>query len=251
MGQHNRLRPPRAALFAAAASFAFAPGAFAGNADYCVTCKNPDEVYRCRVTGVKASDALKLYCVIRTAKEGKHTSCSAAAATNDCVGLVKVYDYDGPPLPDGLTSDPRVKELKQRMEQEQRAFKEPKGEAPKSLFELGGRAMSASRKGLRNAGEAVGFTSETEAPPAVAPAPVPSSAPPPQQVEPAPAEPLPAHAPAAASVVPTPSEGVSASQRMKQAAQGASSAVGGFARKSYRCVRSFFRECREESGALE
>jgi hypothetical protein len=40
---------------------------------------------------------------------------------------------------------------------------------------------------------------------------------------------------------------------MKQAAQSAGSAVGGFARKSYRCVWSLFRNCSEETenGALE
>src|SRR5680860_566914 len=90
-------------------------------ADYCVTCKNPDETYRCRVTGTgaKANDALKLYCVIRTAKEGNHASCSAQKATAACVGLVKVYTYDGPSLPEGLTSDPRARRrrLAQRLAQ--------------------------------------------------------------------------------------------------------------------------------------
>jgi hypothetical protein len=39
---------------------------------------------------------------------------------------------------------------------------------------------------------------------------------------------------------------------MKQAAQTAGSAVGGFARKSYRCMLSFFRHCsEEESGGPE
>jgi len=248
MGQRIHPRPFLFAVLATAALVFLAPSARAASADYCVTCKNPDETYRCRVTGVssKASDAFKLYCVIRTAKEGKHASCSAEKATTACVGLVKVYSYDGPALPEGLTSDPRVRELNQKIERDKRAFQEPKGNEPKSLFELGGRAVSASRKGLRNAGSAIGVTSSDDkaAPPAAQPVqPVPRAAP----TAALPADP----APAPRTVEPT--ESAETTSRVKQAAQGASSAVGGFARKSYRCMLSFFRNCSgdEEDGALE
>ena len=73
------------------AALAFPSQASAASTDYCVTCENPSETYRCRVTGdgAKPSDALKLYCVIRTAKEGNHSSCKAQKATSACVGLVK------------------------------------------------------------------------------------------------------------------------------------------------------------------
>jgi len=179
-------------------------------ADYCVHCKGPDETYRCRVTGdgAKPSDALKLYCVIRTAKEGNHASCSAEKATSDCVGLVKAYTYDGPALPSGLTSDPRVKELTRKVERNRQTFEEPKGEEPKSLFELGGRAVDASRKGLRNAGSAIGIGgSETEVAPPAAPAP-----------------------PAREAAAPPPAPPEAADTR-------------GFARKSYDCMLSLFRNC--------
>jgi hypothetical protein len=179
-------------------------------ADYCVHCKGPDETYRCRVTGdgAKPSDALKLYCVIRTAKEGNHASCSAEKATSDCVGLVKAYTYDGPALPSGLTSDPRVKDLTRKVERNRQTFEEPKGEEPKSLFELGGRAVDASRKGLRNAGSAIGIGgSDTEVAPPTAPAP------PAQE---------------AAAPAPTPTEAAD---------------TRGFARKSYDCMLSLFRDC--------
>jgi hypothetical protein len=238
---------PRALLFAVLAATApvlIAPSAQGANADYCVTCKNPDETYRCRVTGVKPNDALKLYCVIRTAKEGNHASCSAEKATTGCVGLVKIYTYDGPALPEGLTSDPRVRELNQKIERDQRAFEEPKGDEPKSLFELGGRAVSASRRGLRNAGTAIGVTSSESGTSPVA-EPLPRAAP---------TASLPADAaPVRAAETTAPTENGETSSRVRQAAQGASSAVGGFARKSYRCMRSFFRDCSgdEEDGALE
>src|SRR5680860_885350 len=182
-------------------------------ADYCVTCKGPDETYRCRVTGTgaKANDALKLYCVIRTAKEGNHASCSAQKATAACVGLVKVYTYDGPSLPEALTSDPRVRELKSKVERNQQTFEEPNGAEPKSLFELGGRAVDASRKGLRDAGSAIGIGSTgSETAPQAAPQTAP--VPPARQ---------------AAAPAPTPAEPARKS----------------FARRSYDCMLSLFRDC--------
>jgi hypothetical protein len=225
------------ALFAAAALTWAAPSARAASVDYCVTCKNPDEVYRCRVTGVgsKPSDALKLYCVIRLAKEGKHASCAAEAATTSCVGLVKVYNYNGPTLPENITSDPRVRDLQQKVERNQREFKQPEGNAPKSLVELGGRAVSASKRGLRNAGEAIGLTSfESHAP-----RPAAQSLPPATSTSALPAKPAPQ------TPQPQPTKSVGTVTRMKQAAQSAGAAVGGFARKSYNCMLSLFRHCSE------
>ena len=96
--------------FAAGFIACAAPSAFAEEASYCVTCKNPDQTYVCRVTGEEAtpSDALKLYCVIRTAKEGNHASCSAERNAAGCRGIEKVYSYDGPSIPADVASDPRV-----------------------------------------------------------------------------------------------------------------------------------------------
>src|SRR5262245_52652235 len=79
--------------FAAAAAWLLAGAAatpLLADATYCVTCKNPDQTYRCRVSagGAKPNDALKLYCVIRTAKEGNHASCSAVSGAN-CNGNEK------------------------------------------------------------------------------------------------------------------------------------------------------------------
>jgi len=146
--------------------------------------------------------------VIRTAKEGNHASCSAQKATAECVGLVKVYTYDGPSLPEELTSDPRLRELNRKVERNQQTFEEPKGAEPKSLFELGGRAVDASRKGLRNAGSAIGIGSTGS--------------------EPAPqAAPAPPAARQAAAPPPTPAQPTRKS----------------FARRSYDCVFSFFRDC--------
>lgn len=231
-----------------------APPALAADPLYCVTCKNPDQTYRCRITGdaPKVADALKLYCIIRTAQDGKHSSCSAERTTAGCGGVDKVYAFDGAALSSQIASDPRVRGAIEQVQRQQNAFAKPKTAAPSTMFELGGRAVSASRQGWQNARERIGGSSSS-APVATAPALAPKAAtpppsPPPQAALPSStpeSAPLPPSAPAeaastTASVTPAPP---SEESRMKRA----SSAVGGFARKSYRCVRSFFRSCSDEA----
>ncbi len=198
--------------------------AAADDASYCVTCTGPDQTYRCRVTGEssKPNDALKLYCVIRTAKEGHHASCSAENATAACAGVEKVYSYDGPTIPEEIARDPRVKSLMSRVEHDQQAFAKPKGEAPQTMVELTGRAFNASRQGLRNARAALGGSSD-------APQPLPPS---PQTTGST------ASSAAAAAGADSPS-------RMQRA----SAAMGSLARKSYRCLRSLFRNCSGDTAA--
>jgi hypothetical protein len=139
------------------------PSASAGEASFCVHCTGPDQTYVCKVAagGGKPSDALKLFCVIRTAKEGHHASCSAERNSPACNGVEKVYSYDGP-MPEDLAADPRVKKLTDKIEGEQKAFDKPAGNAktPKTLVELGGRAVNASRQGWRNARGALGGSSQ-------------------------------------------------------------------------------------------
>jgi hypothetical protein len=218
------------AVLAAGLIVGFVPFAMADEASYCVTCTGPDQTYVCKVVGEdsRPSDALKLYCVIRTAKEGHHASCSAERSSPGCKGVEKVYSYDGPLIPPDVASDARVKHFMDKVAHDQKTFAKPKGEAPKTLAELTGRAVNASRQGWRSARAAIGG-SEDQAPAA-------SSAPSAPQ-------PLPASSEAtgsAESAAPP-----SRTERAKHAAQNASSAVGGFARKSYRCLRSFFRACSE------
>jgi hypothetical protein len=149
-------------VIAASLSLCALKMAVAEQATYCVTCKNPDQTYVCRVDagGARASDALKLYCIIRTAKEGHHASCAAERDSPACQGVVKVYSYDGP-VPEDIASDPRIKHLTDKLQRDQQTFADkPKGNQPKTLVELTGRAVSASRKGLRNARGALGGSSE-------------------------------------------------------------------------------------------
>jgi hypothetical protein len=202
-----------------------APRAFAGDASYCVTCKNPDQTYVCRVTGedTRPSDALKLYCVIRTAKEGNHASCSAERSDAGCRGIEKVYSYDGPSIPEDLASDPRVQNSAEKVDREQRGFEKPKRQAPQTLVELTGRAASATRQGWRNTRERFGGSSDGQ--------------------QPLPVQPQSTSGTGAAAAA------QSAEAPRASKARRASSAVGGFARKSYRCLRSLFRHCSEDTAS--
>jgi hypothetical protein len=222
MGRHACTSFLRAAL--AAILVCVAASAEAGDASYCVTCTGPDQIYRCRVTGEgsRPSDALKLYCVIRTAKEGHHGSCSAENATPACGGVEKVYSYDGPSIPDEIAQDPRVKNLMSRVEHDNHAFDKPKEEGPQTMVELTGRALSASRQGWRSARSALGGSSR---------------------------EALPVSPQAGSTEA---SAAASAETASPNRMQRAGSAMGSLARKSYRCLRSFFRHCSEEaSGTVQ
>lgn len=193
----------------AACLFAAAPEpASSADASYCITCKNPDQTYLCRVTagGARPSDALKLYCVMRTAKEGNHASCSAVRSPS-CNGIEKVYSYDGP-MPEDIASD--VRKARERIQQEQKAFEKPNSDGPDTLVELTGRA----RERLRNARGALRGRSEPD--------------------QPLPADPLPKNetaTPLSADASPT----ADTAERP------------GLARRSYRCVMSLFRNCRSET----
>ncbi len=219
---------PSLAAIAAALLACAVPLASAKEASYCVTCKNPDQTYVCRVDagGLKAGDALKLYCIIRIAKDGHHASCAADSNTSACQGVEKVYSYDGA-IPPDIASDPRVQHFVNKLQRDQQTFNDdkPQGEAPKTLLELTGRAVSASKKGLRNARSALGGSS-TDQPAAAG--------------EPLPYDQSTASADGNASMASPDAPHLNRMQR-------AGSAVGGFARKSYHCVLSLFRNCSDDS----
>lgn len=213
MSRHRRYGSLLQAVLGFGVLALMASPAPADEASYCVTCKNPDQVYRCHVTGLgsRPTDAQKLYCVIRTAKDGNHASCAAERSSAACNGVVKVYSYEGPAIPEDIASDPRLRELGDRISKDRQAFDKPKGQGPKTLVELGGRAVSASRDGLRSARTAIVGSSDGEA------------------------------------------EALSVSEAPPKSEPGrirrASAAVGSFARQSYRCMRSLFRNCSGETDA--
>ena len=248
MRSHTSFNWLAAAAFAAGLLTSALPAARAGEAVFCVTCSNPDQTYLCRVTGEGSSqnDALKLYCIVRTAKEGHHASCAATGNADSCNGTVKAYNYEGPSLPNEIAQDPRVKKLMGRVAHDQAAFSKPKGTGnePTTLVELTGRAVSASRQRWRNTFGDTPEPQQSVAPsvemalpllPAQSPTPLPAVQSPEPSVQTA--------SPPPPSASPPPA---STSQRVKYAAQNAGAAVGGFARTTARCFRSLFRNCRSE-----
>ncbi|MGO8840909.1 MAG: hypothetical protein ACLQF1_07190 [Methyloceanibacter sp.] len=239
---------PKAVLAAGLLAWASLP-AHAGEAAFCVTCKGPDQTYLCRVTGegIIRNDGLKLYCVIRTAKEGPHASCAARDEVSGCNGVERTYAYEGPDIPSDLAEDPRVQKLMKRVGGDQTNFRND--DKRKSLVDVTGEAMRASRRGLRNvraslSGEA---TTSQSALPSSAPQ---SSAPPsglsrsgqlpaspPLSKVPPPGARSAALSPDIVAVPPKPKS------RVSRGAQN----VGHFARNTYRCVRSLFRRCRSDT----
>jgi hypothetical protein len=233
-----------AATVAAAMLFGALPGAEAGDAAYCVTCKGPDQTYLCRIAGDVRSDAAKLYCVVRTAKEGGHASCAAREATAGCNGVEKVYSYDGPAIPDGIAEDPRVKKALGRTEKEQKAY--DKEDEHKSLVEVTGQAVSASRRGWRNMRASItggDEANQASSPNPAAPARSAAQDPLPELPGETPALPLSAaREPGVPSTGAIPAKNAAPPPERKRG-------VGSFARNTYRCVRSLFRKCREQTEA--
>jgi hypothetical protein len=232
---------------------ALAPAA-AEAASYCVTCTGPDQIYVCNVTGegTRRTDALKLYCIVRTAKEGGHASCAARNEVSGCQGVMKVYAYDGPSLPAVMGQTPAVDAgIDEAFDQQ------PKNEAPKTLVEATGRAYSASRRGIRNVRARFGGGSEdVQSPPAnvAATDTLPSSAaaqgslPELPGASPSPPTPLPS------SMTPSTSAEATLAAAPPKESKGrirrSAESVGRFAKKSYRCVRSLFFKCRSEPQAV-
>jgi hypothetical protein len=130
-----------------------------GEAAYCITCTGPDRTYLCQVTGEVSnqSDIFKLYCIVRTAKQGRHASCAATGSAENCHGLVKTYNYRGPTLPDSLAENPQVKRFVSRMEKDQatdmRSHSQPR---PKTASSPPQSRIQRVKHAAYNAGAAVG-----------------------------------------------------------------------------------------------
>jgi hypothetical protein len=156
----------------------------------------------------------------------------------------KIYSYDGAPIPEGLAEDPRFKKVLGRIEKEQKAF--DKEDDHKSLVDVTGQAVSASRRGWRNMRASItGRDEGSQSSPRGSAAPAGSAAqdPLPELPGGTPALPLSAAPePSVPSAGAIPAETVAPPPDRKRG-------VGSFARSTYRCVRSLFRKCREQTEA--
>ena len=62
--------------------------------DYCISCRNPDQSYVCRITSSSggSTQGKQLLCIMNIAREKGHDSCAASAQTQDCSGVLVQYE---------------------------------------------------------------------------------------------------------------------------------------------------------------
>jgi hypothetical protein len=159
------MKPRLAALTGSAAlvaALATAGAARADQTELCVTCADPQQTYVCRVDtprGSPGEKALQLFCIIKTAKEGGHSSCAVRRDTGiACEGTLKSFSYNGPAIPEALRSAAQQPAPGERPAQGSEAIPQTppqKGGEPETLVEMTSRAVGASKDGVRATGRAV------------------------------------------------------------------------------------------------
>ena len=127
---------------------------------YCVICDGPEQTYLCQVnmpSGSSGDKGLQLYCIIRVSKDGGHKSCAVRDVSSAvCEGPVRTYT---------LTDSAISPQLRSAAEKIQKSRSGPAGDQdnpiaqrggePQTLIDMTGRAVKASRKRLKNTGQAV------------------------------------------------------------------------------------------------
>jgi hypothetical protein len=147
-------------LFAALVYIAcYSHTAGAETQQYCVACKDPEQTYICQVETPHSNPSdkgMQLYCIIKTSKDGGHSSCTVLAnKTENCSGSIKKFTFQAPAIPSEVKSAvDRFRNSNQTKPDEQ-LIPPQKGDEPKTLIDMTGRAVKASRKGLSNTGQAV------------------------------------------------------------------------------------------------
>ena len=176
---------------------AAAPVLLAGAAaaeDYCVVCVSPSAMYRCEIKGTPEGRGVnpkaQLYCITEIAKRGGHESCLVSkSAPVPCPGLMVLLDGPGdagatvgeahPQIRDSGTGEPVAETPLPAGAQggseaapatpEQGEAKgspsiagAPKNDpaAPKTVEELAGKTVEATKDGISKAGSAVTGTAK-------------------------------------------------------------------------------------------
>lgn len=129
----------------------------AGEMTFCVTCTEPTQTYTCNVKTPEADPgarALRLYCIVRTAKEGSHKTCGASlSAASACEGTPKTFTYKGPAIPLALQS--KAEKFLKKNQSQGDAAEDGDGDKPDTLVKMTTRAVKSSRQGLSSAGSGV------------------------------------------------------------------------------------------------
>ena len=82
----------------------------------CVRCAGPEQTYRCQASASDAvpSEALRIFCMSRIAREHAHQSCGVVRSAADCNGIAVSYAYEGegtPPAQDQAAPEREPKTL--------------------------------------------------------------------------------------------------------------------------------------------
>jgi len=129
----------------------------AADTTFCVTCTEPNKTYTCTVDTPEAypgTRALRLYCMVRTAKDGNHKTCGAKlSAASACNGAPKTYTYKGPAIPSALQS--KAEKFLKKGQSEPDAAGDNGDDKPDTVVKMTTRAVKSSRKGLSSAGSGV------------------------------------------------------------------------------------------------
>lgn len=189
--------PSRHHLTASCVLLAMASSAPAHAAQHCVICDAPSATYLCEAQngpGILAANGGQLACITELAKRGGHDSCSVIRqAASQCDGLAPTVLFPGtsdaefeaavpppsepvPPPPVETTAKPPPPVSQDgaatsatetfTADDEERDLQDPLAKTekakgpPKTVAEMADRAYDSSKKGLDNAGKAVGDTAK-------------------------------------------------------------------------------------------
>lgn len=130
----------------------------AAQSNLCVACTDPQQTYVCSVEtshSMPNKKALQLYCIVKTAKDGGHRSCSIQGDTETaCEGKVLSYRYGGPEIPSALRSAVQPRPPAAEPENTAETSSQRKDQ-PETLVEMGSRAVNASKEGAKATGEVI------------------------------------------------------------------------------------------------
>lgn len=147
-------------VFLAAVVLCLLPSAGqAAETSFCVTCSAPQKTYVCNVrtpTSNPGNKALQLYCMVKTAKDGGHRSCSATRKpTTQCKGTVKNYTFDASGKLPGVRSAVRQYQGRPQIAKPQPPAMPAEPKKPKTLFGMTSDAVKSTGRGVKKTGGAV------------------------------------------------------------------------------------------------
>jgi hypothetical protein len=123
--------------------------------EYCVSCAEPDALYRCIIEGARpGGGSLQMLCAATIAKEGGHARCSVKGGTVfECTGAVKRIPWSAVPPQASENSGREAAALPSSQPNPADKPKPDTEEPPQTMLELAKRANEKTAEQMRKAGE--------------------------------------------------------------------------------------------------